>query len=173
MTEVEIPRWYVVHTHPRQEDRAQSNFELWGDVETFLPRLRDQRLNQFSGDISYVVKPLFPNYIFVRFRLSEVYHRIRFTRGVHSLVSVAGGPCPVEDEVINLIRLQVGADGLVKIGPEFKTGDRVIIREGPLKRLSGIFERELTGTERVAILLDSVNYQARVMADKHMLEKVS
>lgn len=171
MREAEVSRWYVVHTHPRQEDRAQSNFRLCG-VETFLPRLRDQRVNQFTGDISYVVKPLFPNYFFVRFKLSEIYHRIRFTRGVHSLVSFAGDPCPVEDEVIDLIRSRVEADGLVKIGAEFKTGDRVFIREGPLRRLSGIFERQLTGTERVAILLDSVNFQGRVMVDRQTLERV-
>src|SRR5258705_259056 len=133
MAVADNPCWYVVHTHPRQEDRAQSNFEQW-ELETFLPRWRARRYNRFSGDISYVVKPLFPTYIFVRFSLNEVYNRIRFTRGVHSLVKFGDSPCPVEDEIINLIRLQVGADGLVKIGvdgpakigAEFKPGDRVV-----------------------------------------------
>jgi transcription elongation factor/antiterminator RfaH len=163
--------WYVVHTHPRQEDRAESNFRLWG-LETFLPRSRDRRLNPFSGDVSYVVRPLFPRYIFVRFRLGAVYHRIRFTRGVHSLVSFGGSPCPVGDEIVNLIRLQVGADGVAKTGTEFRAGDRVIVREGPLRRLSGIFEGEMTSAERVAILLDSVSFQARVVVERHTLEKL-
>jgi transcriptional antiterminator RfaH len=163
--------WYVVHTHPKQEDRALSNFKLW-ELETFLPRCRNKRYNHFTGDITYVVKPLFPSYIFVRFSLNDLYHRIRFTRGVHSLVSFAGNPCPVEDEIIDFIRLQVGDDGLVKVGAEFKPGDRVIIREGPLRRLSGVFERELTDAERVAVLLDSVSFQVRVMAERHTLEKL-
>jgi transcriptional antiterminator RfaH len=126
------------------------------------------------------VKPLFPNYLFVRFNLSKLYNRIRFTRGVHSIVTFGGTPCPVEDEIINLIRLQVGADGLVKIGgdglvevdEEFKPGDRVIIKEGPLRRLTGIFDREMTDAERVAVLLDSVSFQVRVMAQRHTLERV-
>ena len=163
--------WYVVHTHPRQEERAQNNFQMWG-LETFLPRLRGRQYNRFTGNVSPVVKPLFPRYVFVRFRLSEAYNRIRFTRGVDSLVSFAGNPCPVEDEIINLIRLQVDAEGLVQVGAELKPGDRVIIREGPLSGLSGIFEREMTDAERVAILLDSVIFQVRVMADRHTLEKV-
>lgn len=164
--------WYVVHTHPRQEERAKSNFEMW-KLETFLPLLRGRRHNRFTGDISYIVKPLFPRYIFVRFSLSESYNRIRFTRGVHSLVSFAGNPCPVEEEIINLIRLQVDADGLVKIGSELKPGDRVVINEGPLSGLSGIFEREMTDDERVTVLLDSVSFQGRVRAALHTLEKAS
>lgn len=177
---VDDPCWYVVHTHPRQEDRVESNFRMW-ELETFLPRWRDRRLNRFSDNISYVVKPLFPRYIFVRFRLSEAYNRIRFTRGVHNLVTFGDRPCPVEDEILDLIRSQVGANGLVKIGsdrpakigPEFKSGDKVIITEGPLKRLSGIFEGVLTDAERVAILLDSVSFQQiRVVAERRTLEKL-
>jgi transcription elongation factor/antiterminator RfaH len=179
MTAANDTCWYVIHTHPRQEERAQSNLEQW-QLTTFLPRWRDRRYNGFSGDISYVVKPLFPRYLFARFNLNEVYNRIRFTRGVHSIVTFAGAPCPVEDEIIELIQLQAGADGLVRIGgdstvthgTEFKPGDRVIIREGPLRRLTGVFERELTDAERVAVLLDSVSFQVRVVAERHTLERV-
>jgi transcription antitermination factor NusG len=92
---------------------------------------------------------------------------------LHSLVSFNGGPCPVEDEIINLIRLQVGADGMVKMGGELKPGDRVIIKEGPLQQLSGVFERDLTDAERVAVLLDSVSFQVRVMTERHTLERLA
>lgn len=179
MTAANDTCWYVIHTHPRQEERAQSNLEQWG-LTTFLPRWRGRRYNGFSGDISYIVKPLFPRYFFARFNLNEVYNRIRFTRGVHSIVTFAGAPCPVDDDIINLIRLQVGADGLVRIGgdrpatlaTEFKPGDRVIIREGPLRRLTGILDREQTDAERVAVLLDSVSFQVRVVAERDTLERV-
>lgn len=32
-----VPQWYVVHTNPKQEDRAYSNLRCWG-VETLHPK---------------------------------------------------------------------------------------------------------------------------------------
>src|ERR1044072_1269488 len=74
--------WYVVHTHPKQEERTSSNLETL-PLETLAPKLRVKKYNQFSGQLSRIAKPLFPGYIFARFKFNEVYHRIRFTRGVH------------------------------------------------------------------------------------------
>ena len=77
--------WYVVHTHLKQEERTSSNLGTL-QLETLAPRLRVKKYNQFTGQLIRIAKPLFPSYIFARFKFNEVYHRIRFTRGVHSLV---------------------------------------------------------------------------------------
>ena len=59
------PSWYVLHTHPKQENRAESNLLSW-NVETFVPRYKTRRRNQFKSNPGYTVRPLFPGYIFVR-----------------------------------------------------------------------------------------------------------
>ena len=41
-TVADIPFWYAIHTHPKQENRAESNLQAW-NVETFIPRIRDCR----------------------------------------------------------------------------------------------------------------------------------
>jgi transcriptional antiterminator RfaH len=166
--------WYVVRTHNKQEERANSNLQAWG-VETLNPKLLVNRCNQFTGQLSRVVKPLFPGYIFARFRFNDLYHRIRFTRGVHSLVCFNNEPTPVDEEIISLIRSRIGTDGFVKAVAELKAGDEVVINEGRFQKLHGVFEREMqdADADRVTILLSSVNFQAHVVVDRVSVSLIS
>lgn len=164
------PLWYVIHTHTKQEFRANCNLRIL-NIETFSPQLIARRENQYTGEYQSVVKPLFTGYIFARFDLESLLHRVRFTRGVHSLVSVGDTPAPVSQEIIDCIRERVAADGFLHIRSSFNPGDRVTIKEGPLKNLSGIFEREMKDSERVLVLLDTVEYQARVLVNQNLLKK--
>ncbi|HJP91735.1 MAG TPA: transcription termination/antitermination NusG family protein [Pyrinomonadaceae bacterium] len=164
--------WYVVHTHPKQEERANGTLQSWG-VETLSAKLRVNKYNEFTGQVSRLVKPLFPSYIFARFKFNNMYHRIRFARGVHSLVCFCNKAAPVDDEMINLIRSRMGNDGFVKTTDDLKVGDEVIINEGRFQNLCGVFERELPDTERVRILLSTIGFQAHVVVNKNLVSKFS
>lgn len=164
--------WYVVHTHLKQEERTSSNLRTL-QLETLAPRLRVNKYNQFTGNLIQVVKPLFPNYIFVRFKFSEVYHRIRFTRGVHSLVMFNNTPAPVDDEIIELIRARMGDDGVVRTMEELKPGDAVVIKDGRFKNLCGVFERDMPDADRVRVLLNTVSFQAHVVVNRALVAKAS
>lgn len=166
------PRWYVIYTHPKQEDRAESNLRAWG-VETFNIKVREGRFNQYSGARSYVTKPLFSRYIFARFEASKLLHKVYFTRGVNSVVSFDSRPTPVDDDIINLMRSRMGSDGFVQIGEQLSVGDKVMIKSGPMANLVGVFERELKDTDRVSILLTAINYQGRVVIESELIQKVS
>lgn len=163
--------WYVIHTHPKQEDRAGSNLRVLG-VPIFNPKIRERRYNQFSIAPTYVTKPLFPRYIFAQFKINDLYHKVRFTRGVYSVVSFGEGPTPIDEEIITLIKSNIKEDGFVKIDEEIMPGDRVIIKDGPLKTFAGIFEREMKDTDRIRILLETVSYQAHIEIEKDMVKKV-
>src|SRR5437588_5435367 len=117
----EIPHWYVIQTHPRQEDRAESNLRAWR-VETFNPRIKEPRHQRYTGELIYLSKPLFPRYIFARFMANRLLNKIWFTRGVRSVVSFGGSATPVDDQIIDLIKARIGDDGFVQIGRELKTG---------------------------------------------------
>lgn len=162
-------RWYVIHTHSKQEDRVSQNLKFW-KIDTFSPKVKERRENEFTGKPTYISKPLFPRYIFARFSIDRL-HDIQFTRGVHSVVSFGDGPIPVDDQVILLIESKIGDDGYVRVGEPIKTGDRVVIKEGPLKDFSGVFEKELKETERVMVLLSYVNYQCHIVVSKKHLQR--
>jgi transcriptional antiterminator RfaH len=160
-TVADIPFWYAIHTHPKQENRAESNLQAW-NVETFIPRIRDCRFNEFTSEPSYFIKPLFPGYLFARFALNSLLHKVRFTRGVHSVVCIGGAPAQVDDRVIEIIASQIDEAGFVKIGADLEPGAKVLIQAGPFKGLTGIFQREASAADRIRILLDSVCFQAHV-----------
>jgi transcriptional antiterminator RfaH len=163
--------WYVVYTHRKQEERAHSNLRS-GGIETFSPKLKDYRYNRITGAKTQVVKHLFPRYIFARFRVDNSLHQVRYTRGVHSVVSFGDQPTPVAEDIISVLKSRVGTDGYVNVGEELQAGDEVMIKDGPLKNLVGTFERQMKEVDRVMILLKTVSYQARLIVEKGIVSKV-
>jgi transcriptional antiterminator RfaH len=163
--------WYVIHTQPKQEDRACSNLKVLG-VSIFNPKIKELRYNQFSIVPTYITKSLFPRYIFARFKINDLYHKVRFTRGIYRVVGFGDKPTPISEEVITLIQSNITEDGFVKIDGGIKPGDRVMVKDGPLKNFAGIFEREMKATDRVRILLETVNYQAHIEIERDMIKRV-
>lgn len=163
--------WYAVYTKAGDEERAASNLRA-GCIETFAPRRRERRKDRLRGKPAYVVKPLFPRYLFARFNVEKALGRVRYTRGVHSVVSFGEGPSPIRDDLIELLREQGGEDGVVQVGRELHAGDRVRISEGPFKNFEGVFTGRMKDDERVRILLSAVNYQSHVIIDRDALKKL-
>jgi len=167
----DIVRWYVIKTQPKQEIRAECNLRVLG-INTFLPRASERQTNPFTGLPAYVIRPLFPRYLFAQFEISSMLRRVCFTRGVHSVVNFGNGPTSVDDEIIQLIQLRVGEDGLVKLDNDLNEGDPVMIDTGPLRDLVGVFQYDIKGTDRVAILLSAISYQGRVIIQKDLVKKI-
>jgi len=166
------PQWYVIHTLPKQEDRAEANLIAWG-IDTFNPKIKVRRCNRFTGHPTYLSKPLFSRYIFARFDAAKMIGKINFTKGVQSVVTFGNCPAMVDDEIIQLLRSQVGSDNFMRLPVGFKCGDAVQIKNGAFKSLTGIFERDLRSSQRVLLLLTAVNYQGHLVVERELLEKIS
>jgi transcriptional antiterminator RfaH len=164
--------WYALRTHLNQENRAEANLRAW-NVEIFYPKIREQRRNHFSGALTSFTKPFFSRYLFARFDAEQKLQKIWFTRGVQSVVTFGGTPCPVDDEIIEFFRSRVDKDGYVRLGEDLKPGDKVIMKGGLLDSLVGIFERETNDSQRVMILLQTINYQGHVIVERSSLRKVA
>jgi len=114
---------------------------------------------------------LFPSYIFARFKVDGLYHKVRYTRGIRRLVSFGDYPTVISEEIITEIQSRIKEDGFVRIDEVLIRGDEVIIKDGPFKNLAGIFDREVKGADRVRILLQTVSYQAHLVIQKDLLKK--
>jgi len=166
----ERPQWYVLHTHLKQEERANENLRSWG-VETLHARMRTRRYNKFTGAPTYVTQPLFPRYLFARFNAREQLPKIQFTRGVHNVVCFGESPASVDQDIIDLLRARIDENGFVKEDDELKPGDKVMINAGPLRNLMGIFEHEMKGSDRITILLTAIEYQGRLVVNRDMVQR--
>lgn len=164
--------WYVIHTKPKQEDRAIKNLAAW-NVESFTPKIEQTRLNFYTGEPKHIIKPLFPRYIFARFSVRPLIAKVRFTRGVRSIVSFGDRPTPVENHIIDLIKSRLEKDGYVRIREKLKPGDPVTVEDGILKNLKGVFERQMQDKERVMILLSTVAYQVHLELPGILVKKLN
>ena len=162
--------WYLIHTNPKQEDRAESNLRVLG-AQVFNPKVKECRRNQYTNAPSYVAKSLFPRYIFAQFSLNDLYHKVRFTRGVYNVVSFGDGPTAIDEEIIALTRSNLREGYFVNVSEDLRVGDEVVVKDGPLKDFAGIFVQEMKGADRVRILLQTVCYQAHIEIDRALVKK--
>lgn len=163
------PRWYAVYTKAKEEERAGENLQAWG-VETFVPKIREHRINGISRRRTNLLTHLFPRYIFAHFDAENMLHKVNQTRGVSKVVSFGDTPSPIDDVLIDTIKSQIGPDGFVKRNDEFNSGDSVTIKSGVFEKLAGKVEQKLD--DRLVILLSSASYQGRLMIEKALVKKL-
>ena len=157
--------WYLIQSKPHQEDLAVLNLQRFG-VETFCPHL--QQFKRIRWRMQTVTGPLFPGYLFAKFDAGIQYRTVNYAPGVRRVVTFGNVLAMVEEEIISSISARIH-DGFVTLQPlsrSFTAGQMLQITEGPLCGLEAVFERELTGSHRIALLLKTVGYQARVIIDK-------
>lgn len=152
--------WYAVTTKPHQEKQAGLNLESLG-VETFCPQIKRKKV--IRRRLQTVIDPLFPGYIFARFDIERSYRTVSYARGVRSIVAFGPMPAPVDEEIIAAINARLHNGCLTVPATSYTPGQSVRIQEGPLQGLEAIFEREMTGQQRVVLLLRVLAPQWRVV----------
>ncbi len=165
---MESKQWYVVSTKARNEERSAMNLEQ-GGIEVLAPKLLFRRWKE--GKFTDTIEPMFPGYIFVKFHPVDEYRLVKYTRGIKTIVNFNGRIIPLQERLIDFIRERL-VEGVATIEKKtFQKGEKIIIQEGPFKGFSGIFEKELDGRERIAILLEGVDYCARMEIDPELVTK--
>ncbi len=165
-----MKNWYVIQTKPKKEAEAES-YLLTKGVEVFNPLMETFALR--NGMMNKKLKPLFPGYIFGKFDLDQNYPLVRWAKGVKKVLGFGEYPTPISDEVVEIIKERTDAYGIVRLKYHFQANDVIRIKTGPLKDLLGIFERWISDSERVRILLNLMGYQPAVEIHYSMVEKVA
>lgn len=162
-------KWYLIQTKPNKEKIVELNLSRLL-IESYSPKIRERK--RYNGSYDYVLKPLFPGYIFARFSMLVHYRTIKFMRGVKGIVSFGGVPAVVDNELISTIRARE-KDGVIHI-PEkrWRKGEVLEIVDGPFRGLTGIFERYLNDHERVEILINCIRYGMRLNIRKEYVKSV-
>ena len=136
-------------------------------AEVFLPLLRTEGRTTDNGGIA----PLFPQYVFLRCDLRTSYYQIRYAPGVTSFVTVGRDPLPVADIIVESVRARC-VNNVVHLSQEpFRTGEPIRILNGPFRGFEAVFERYLSGAERVAILLNTAERSLRVIANARNISR--
>lgn len=153
--------WFVVHTKPRQEQRALENLERQG-YECYLPMVNVEKIRR--GKLEVAAESMFPRYLFVRLGPSghaSGWSALRSTKGVSHLVTFGNVPARAENGLIEALRAH---PSIVASQPQplFAPGERVEVTHGAFAGIQGVFQ-VLDGAERAAILIDFLSKQPRLV----------
>jgi transcriptional antiterminator RfaH len=153
--------WFVVHTQPHHEVRADINLRRQG-FTTYLPRYLRRR--RHARRTETVARPLFPRYLFVALDLArDRWRAVHSTIGVSHLVVAGEEPIPVPRGVVEEIRAREGNDGFVALGlpAGVQLGSQVRLIDGIFADAKGVLER-IADDRRVAVLLELLGREVRV-----------
>jgi len=163
-------QWYVVQTKAGDEHRAEINLSNQG-IETFLPLFESYQYCQ--GAIIKKIRPLFPNYLFAKLELDLHYYKVKWTRGVSKILGFGDGPVPISEKVIQTVKERMGKDNLVNLEENWKEGETVQIISGPFKDLRGIFQKKMSDSGRIRVLLSLIGVGIRVQISQWQIKKVA
>lgn len=134
------PRWYVLYTMPQHEKKVAAYLEEKG-IEHYLPLIKRKR--QWSDRVKIIDFPLFPGYIFVRFDWSAQHTDVFRHHGILNVVRHEGSPAVIEDDEFHRLKALIVHAKDVQTDPErhLPPGQKIEIRTGPFKGLSGVVAR--------------------------------
>jgi transcriptional antiterminator RfaH len=163
-------RWYVIHTKPRQEQRALLNLQQQG-YSCYLPLLAIEKLRH--GALTVVREPLFSRYLFIQLDTGQAgpsWGPIRSTLGVSRLVTFGMEPATISAELIEQLR---SFNQTVRTDPErlFKPGDLVQIKDGPFAGIEGIYQMD-DGDRRAMVLIELLSRPSALAISPGSLRKL-
>jgi len=162
-------RWYVIHTLPHQESRAEVQLANQ-KYRAFLPKR--EKTVRHARKLRTVVAPFFPRYMFVVLDLDrDQWRPINGTRGVANLVMQGDRPQPVPLGIVETLVASTGEDGLLKVRPRLSVGDPVRLLQGPFAEYLGTLDR-LDDSGRVLVLLEMLGRRVPVMVEGHHVDRV-
>jgi transcriptional antiterminator RfaH len=162
--------WYVIQTKPADEHRVEANL-LNQEIETFLPLLETYQWK--CGKIVESIIPFFPNYLFARLDVGLHYYKVKWTRGVSKILGAGNEPVSISGKVIQYIRERIIKGNVVRLEDELKEGDFIQITSGPFKDLTGIFQKKMSDSGRVRVLLSLIGVDLAVQLSQWQVKKAA
>jgi len=133
-TGADTGKWYPVYTHPRAEKKAFQSLINKG-IEAYLPLHR--QLKRWSDRKKWVEEPFIKSYLFVRIREHE-QAEVLMTKGIARFIYFSGKIASMPDRQIEELKLLMASPFELEITEEnLQPGEKIIIKAGPLKGISG------------------------------------
>lgn len=153
--------WHLMYTKPKKEPQVNRLLQEQG-IETFFPVVQLEHGKRRDVQI----EPFFPHYLFFRADLqSAETSGLQWLAGTRAIVNFGGQPAVIPDEVVAEMqqRLQPYTESVLHKGEWlYQPGDRVEVVKGPFAGMEAIFQRGISGKDRVQLMLHVLGAWNRV-----------
>ncbi len=143
--------WYALYTKPHCERQVERALEAKG-IESFFPAMPVASPRRGRP----LFRPFFPCYLFAYTDLEVVgVSCLNWIPGMRHLVTFGNVPATLDERVIARIRAHLAQPHAMDAQGEFlQSGDRVLITAGPLRDIEAVFDKRLSASGRVRVLVD-------------------
>jgi transcription antitermination factor NusG len=162
--------WYALHTKPRKETAVYHLLKS-REFTVFYPTVQVAPVNPRAAR----VRPYFPGYLFVHTDLQVIgRNALEWLPGSHGLVAFGGEPAVVPPHLVETIKAEAaGWHERQQEKNRFHPGQKVRVVHGPLAGYEGVFDVELSGRQRVQLLLTYLHNQPKlVQMDRSDIVKI-
>jgi transcriptional antiterminator RfaH len=165
-------KWYLAQCKTGQEHIAARHLTQRRLARVFLPR--EPRNRRWRGRIQTLLSPVFPGYVFMSPAGPYAdWRAIRTTRGLIRMVSFGSeAPASVPLPVLDGLRSRCAADGILRPPSDLRPGERVRLLSGAFAEMIATIEA-INPNDRIALLLECMGRQTRVLARAESLSRVS
>lgn len=130
----DIYRWYPVYTHARAEKKAYQAL-VDKNIDTYLPLQR--QLKQWSDRKKWVEEPFIKSYLFVHVKEHQLTE-VLMTKGIARFIYFSGKITAMPDKQVEGLKLLMASPYELEITEhDLLPGEKIIVKAGPLKGLSG------------------------------------
>ena len=160
-------KWYPVYTQPRAEKKACDALLSKG-LEAYLPLHR--QLKQWSDRRKWVEEPFIKSYLFVRIKEHE-QTEVLMTKGISRFIYFSGKIASMPDRQIDELKLLMASPYELEITEEnLQPGEKIVIKAGPLKGLSGEII-SYRSQKQLALRLENLGYSIIVHVAASLIDR--
>jgi len=160
--------WYAVRVKSRFEFAVSRTLSDKG-YEEFLPLCESRRV--WSDRVKRIEMPIFPGYLFCRFRVSEMVGILNAPGVVH-VVSAGKRPLAVDDEEIACVQAMCRSGVMVEPWAYLNVGDRCMVERGPLAGTEG-FIVALKGAYRLVVSISLLQRAVAAEIDRDCVRRAA
>ena len=166
MNQIDSCNWYALYTKGRHEKFVESQLLKKG-IPAFTPKVTLRR--KWSDRIKSIEEPLFKSYCFAKFPLIDKT-RIVSQKGVVNIVHFNSHYIPVQESVINSLKILIENKLQLDPYPYLKTGDKIIIKRGPLKGLEGFIVEKRNKNTTLVVSVDAISSSIKCIVDASFVD---
>lgn len=160
--------WYVVHTYSGYENKVKTNLEnivknrgishLIQEIKVPVELIQETNKDGVTKESESKV---FPSYVFVKMIMSDAtWHIVRNITGSAGFVGPEGRPVPLTPMEVE----KLGIESVTK-AVEFKVGDSVSIKNGPMKGFLGTISEISSDLKTVTVIASVFGHSTPVELD--------
>ena len=168
MFDLNLANWYAIYTKPRHEKFIEKRLIEKG-IEAYTPKAKIRK--KWSDRVVLIEEPIFKSYCFAKFKLKDKL-KILSCDGVVDLVHFNRHYIPIEESVINSIKILLENNIRLDPYPYLKEGDRVVIKRGPLKGVEGYIIEKRNKNSTIVISVDAICASVSCIVDVDFVELV-